>query len=164
MRRLTLVAGLALSACAAPTDTGAFRTAKAPIYSNASLDLGRLAGAWQQVATYGATGPDCPAGGAEFTATASGLTGQARLCIAGQVRDWSGPVTPAGPGRFAIGGAEPWWVLWIDADTRTLVIGTPTGAFGFVLDRDGQIPADRLVAAREILAFNGYDPDRLSRY
>jgi apolipoprotein D and lipocalin family protein len=54
-------------------------------------------------------------------------------------------------------------VLWADADYRTLVIGTPDGSFGFILNRGG-FPADRLKAAREILAWNGYDLTQLVVY
>ena len=153
-----------LAACAPGPDARAFRAAGAPIYSNAALDLSRLAGSWQQVATFGAIGPDCPAGTAVFETGPTGLAARSNLCVAGRVQAFSGPVTPVGPGRFAIGGGAPWWVLWIDADARTMAIGTPSGAFGFILNRDGPIPQDRLVAAREILAFNGYDGARLSEY
>ncbi|MFN6978455.1 MAG: lipocalin, partial [Gemmobacter sp.] len=67
------------------------------------------------------------------------------------------------PGRLAVAGeAAPWWVLWLDADARTAVIGTPGGSFGLILDR-GAIPADRLAAARDVLAWNGYDLGRLRR-
>ena len=45
--------------------------------------------------------------------------------------------------------------------TRTSVIGSPDGRVGWVLDRSRDIPRDRLAAAREILAFNGYDLTRL---
>jgi apolipoprotein D and lipocalin family protein len=72
-------------------------------------------------------------------------------------------VTPVGPGRFTLGAGAPWWVLWDDADNRTLAIGTPSGAFGFVLNRGADIPSDRIVAAREILDFNSYDLSRLRR-
>lgn len=153
-----------LAGCAPSPDTGGFRAVDAPIYSNAALDLSRLTGSWQQVATFGAIGPDCPAGTAVFQAASTGLAAQSNLCVAGRVQAFSGPVTPVGPGRFAIGKSEPWWVLWIDADARTMAIGTPSGAFGFILNRNGPIPRDRLVAAKDILAFNGYDETRLSDY
>ncbi len=70
---------------------------------------------------------------------------------------------PAGPGRFVIGD-QLWWVLWADADYRTLAIGTPSGQFGLILNRDGALPPDRLRAAREIFDFNGYDIARLRSY
>ena len=47
---------------------------------------------------------------------------------------------------------------------RTLVIGTPSGEMGFILNRDGRLPADRLAAAREILEWNGYDLERLQTF
>ena len=59
--------------------------------------------------------------------------------------------------RLAGRGQQPWWVLWADTDYRTLVIGTPSGAFGFVLNRGGLLPEDRLRSAREVLAWNRYD-------
>ena len=52
------------------------------------------------------------------------------------------------------------WVLWVDDDFRTAVIGTPDGRFGWIMDRPGQASRDRTRAAREILDFNGYDTDR----
>ena len=70
-------------------------------------------------------------------------------------------------GAPALVGADPegigaeWWVLWVDADYRTLAVGTPDGRFGFILNRDGALPPDRLAAAREILEWNGYDLARL---
>jgi apolipoprotein D and lipocalin family protein len=136
MSRLMVLAVALLAACAPSPNRGAFRAADAPIYS----------------------------GKAVFDSKSTGLAAQSNLCIAGRVQDLSGPVTPVGPGRFSIGDAEPWWVLWIDADARTMAIGTPSGAFGFILNRVGPIPADRLAAAKDILAFNGYDPGRLSDY
>jgi apolipoprotein D and lipocalin family protein len=57
-------------------------------------------------------------------------------------------------------GAE-WWVLWVDADYRTLVVGTPSGSFGIILNRTADLPPDRLAAARDVLAWNGYDLTRL---
>jgi apolipoprotein D and lipocalin family protein len=60
------------------------------------------------------------------------------------------------PGRFAVDGMDDWWVLWADGDYRTLVIGTPSGRFGFVLNRESLLPADRLRAVRDIVRFNGY--------
>ncbi len=159
MHRLRLLALLALTACAAPPapPQGAFRPAGAPIWSSAQLDPARLAGEWRQVAGFGAEG--CRPGGVTISGRAA-LTAAFRLCLSG--RDWTGagPMQAAGPGRFTVGG-RPWWVLWADADYRTLVIGTPDGSFGFVLDRSGTAAPDRMRAAREILDWNGYDLARL---
>ena len=72
-----------------------------------------------------------------------------------------------GPGRLAVSfpsvpfGASDYWVLWVDEGYRTAVVGAPNGKSGWILNRDPQIPVDRLNAAREVLGFNGYDLDRL---
>ena len=157
---------LLLSACGGAPEPAAlapYRTLNAPIYSNAVLDLPKLAGTWTQVASFGAAGR-CKPGGAEIRQTARGLQAAYRLCQSGQERRGAGPLQPTGPGRFAAAGqTAAWWVLWADADYRTLVIGTPDGSFGFILNRGG-FPADRLKAAREILAWNGYDLTRLVAY
>lgn len=149
-----------VASCARLPVGQAFRSPDGAIYSNASFDLSRLQGSWQQIASF-SDKAGCSGGIATFSEDASGgIVGEAKLCVAGQMQRWSGPVTPVGPGRFTIGGGEPWWVLWDDTDNRTLAIGTPSGAFGFVLNRQAEIPADRIAAAREILDFNGYDLSR----
>ena len=156
MYRLISVAALALtiSACVAKSPAppqGAYRAKGAEIYSSAVLDRSRLPGRWAQVATFGPA--SCRPGGVEIAA--SGQT-SFRLCLGGRDVKGAGVLQPAGPGRFAVAGQE-WWVLWADGDYRTLVIGTPSGGFGFVLNRGGTISADRMRAAREILEWNGYD-------
>lgn len=165
MHRLIVPAFCALVGCAATPPEGGLRAPDDPIYSNASFDLTRLAGDWRQVAGFAGDTGGCAAGWAGFRADPSGrLVGDAQVCVGGRVQAWSGLVVAAGPGRFTVGSGEAWWVLWDEADNRTLVIGTPSGAFGFVLNRDGPISGDRLVAAREILDFNGYDLARLTQY
>jgi apolipoprotein D and lipocalin family protein len=135
--------------------SGAYRLASAPLYSSAVLDRSRLVGRWSQVATFGPAQPGCKAGGVDIKGGAN-LTASFRLCLSGADSKGVGPLQPTGPGRFVIAGQE-WWVLWADGDYRTLVIGTPSGRFGFVLNRAGGISADRMRAAREILEWNGYD-------
>jgi len=160
-----LIAFVLLAACvAAPTTVlvGRYRPADAPIYSSAVLEPVRLVGRWQQVAGFGATG--CPPGVVEITRNGNGLAISYRLCQAGGVAQGKGTMQVDGPGRFVLPGQPgPWWVLWADADYRTLVIGTPNGRLGFILNR-GAISADRLVAAREILDWNGYDLRQLRVY
>lgn len=161
-----LIALLLLAACAAPQKTvtmGRYRAADAPIYSNAVLEAPRLAGSWQQVATFGAAG-SCKPGSAEITQAASGLNIVYRLCQSGNDMQGAGAMQPIGPGRFQVPGQpSPWWILWADVDYRTLVIGSPDGRVGFIINRGG-FPADRINAAREILDFNGYDLTRLVVY
>ena len=154
---------VALAACARQPGPGVvFRATSTPIYSNATFDFARLPGIWAQTATFGAA---CPPGGATI---GPDLTLRARLCLDGSVRQVQGKIVPTGPGRFRVAGAtapldHDWWIVWVDTGYRTLAIGTPSGHFGFILNRDGPLPADRLTAAAEIFDFNGYDRTRLTR-
>jgi apolipoprotein D and lipocalin family protein len=156
---------LALAACAPtvpPVSVGRYRSPDAPMYSNAVLDPSRLVGSWVQVADFAAKSGACVPGGVEITRAAKGLAVAYQLCLSGNLVQGAGAMQPDGPGRFVVPGQPgPWWVLWADADYRTLVIGTPNGRLGFILNRDGALPPDRLVAAREILDWNGYDLRRL---
>lgn len=147
---------LALAACvSAPAVTRqAFRNPAAPIYSAASLDSARLSGTWAEAGAMQPRNSACRRGG--------GMTIKAgrvdyRLCIGGRMARGQGALRQIGPGRFTLPGlAAPVWVLWVDTDHRTLVLGTPKGGFASILDR-GTISPDRLAAAREILDWNGYD-------
>lgn len=160
-----IAAFLVLAACTPtvpPVALGRYRSPDAPMYSNAVLDGSRLIGRWVQVADFATKSGTCAPGGVEVSRGTTGLSVAYRLCLSGNLVQGAGAMTPDGPGRFAVPGQPgPWWVLWADADYRTLVIGTPNGRFGFILNRDGALPPDRLVAAREILDWNGYDLKRL---
>jgi apolipoprotein D and lipocalin family protein len=129
-----------------------------PIWSAAAFAPAQIAGRWQQVAAYQAA-PDakCGAGALEFQPANGGLAVDGVLCLNGAERKVRGLAQPVGPGRLAVQGDEDWWILWVDSGYRTLAIGTPSGAFGFVLDRGTAAP-DRLTAAREVFDFNGYAP------
>lgn len=159
-----LIALILLAGCAAktPAPVMGFRNTGTQVYSNAVLESGKLVGRWQQVAEFAA--PDAPAcrrGGAEIAGGATGLNLSANLCLGGVPTRFAGPLAAAGPGRFTPPTGEAWWVLWADVGYRTLVIGTPSGRFGFILNRGGDLPTDRLRAAREVLDWNGYDLARL---
>lgn len=153
---MIMVALAALAACSAPQATQGFRVADAPIYSAAAFDAARLQGRWVQVATFAATGaPACQPGALDFGQAEAGFSVSGQLCLNGRDQPVSGTVGRGGPGRLVISGMEDWWILWVDTDYRTLAVGTPSGTFGFILDR-GALPQDRLNAAREVFDFNGY--------
>ncbi|WP_435164339.1 lipocalin family protein [Falsirhodobacter sp. 1013] len=155
MRRFLLL--LALAACVrtpAPAPTEVFRNTQVPIYSNAGFDPASLSGTWRQVAGFGAA---CAPGGLTFSP--GRVDGS--LCLNGETRRISGPFAVTGPARILPAGeGEPWWILWIDYDRRSMAIGTPSGKIGFVLDRTAGIPADRMKAAASIMDWNGYDMAR----
>jgi apolipoprotein D and lipocalin family protein len=159
--RLTLIGALVLAACVAkPAAAPAYRIASAPIWSAAAFQAGQVAGTWRQVAAFQPAGSGCDQGAIAITPEAGGLRLAGSLCLAGRVETVSGLAELVGPGRLRVRG-EDWWVLWVDSGYRTMAIGTPSGRFGFVLDR-GAIPADRLEAAREIFDFNGYATEAMT--
>lgn len=162
---------LLLAACsAAPPPAGGFRDQAKPIYSNAVYDPGRITGDWVQVAAFAVgEGPGCAPGRLQVGGSAAALTGAGALCLDGARLAFSGALAPVGPGRVRPASAEgvlaqDWWLLWVDADYRTLVVGTPSGDFGFILDRGANLPADRMAAAREVLDWNGYDLGQLKGF
>ena len=167
MHRLTAaVFFLVLGACiqkTSETPTRPFRAASAPMWSSAQFNLGKLPGRWGQSASFGSASSPCKPGGTEFSNVGGAIHIAARLCLAGQDMSFSGPVNVVGPGRLEIDG-QVWWVIWVDTDYRTLAIATPSGAYGFILNRGGRLPSDRLAAAKEIFAFNGYDTAELISY
>ena len=163
-----IIALLLLGACAqAPVRQG-YRLANAPIYSSAVLETARLEGRWVQVAVYQPpTAARCPAPRLTLEPqSGDGLALSGQLC-APDLQNVKTMLRPTGPGRFvasrpiAAGLDGPWWVLWVDTDYRTVLIGSPDGKFGFVLNRTEALPDDRRRAVLELLDWNGYDPEGL---
>ena len=146
-----------------PVSTASFRAADTPIYSAAVVDDSRLVGHWHQVVAFAPTGQtDCTSGDLDISRGAGGgLQALWALCLAAGRVDGQGPMQMVKPGRYDLALMPTWWILWVDADYRTLVIGTPSGQLGLVLNRDTVLPADRLKAAGDILRFNGYDLDAM---
>ena len=153
---------LALSACASPEpEAPVYRDRSVPIASAALFDPGRVSGGWYVTERTPGDG-GCAASEVEIRTAASG--GLSILSDCG-----GAPVTAAlaGPGRLAlpeaVGPFAPGetWVLWVDEGYRSAVLGRPDGTAAFLLDRAPVMPADRAAAARVVLDFNGYDPDRL---
>lgn len=164
MLRVNLIAVLLVSGCAgAPREAAGFRDAKAPIWSAATFAPGQVTGRWQQVAAFTAATGGCRSGAVAVDPVPGGYTVKGTLCLDGRVRTVDALARPIGPGRLSVEGQDDWWVLWVDSGYRTLAVGTPSGQFGFVLDR-GPIPMDRLEAAAEIFAFNGYVSGRLQPF
>ncbi|MBC7736452.1 MAG: lipocalin family protein [Candidatus Saccharibacteria bacterium] len=147
-----------LAACGPRPDMASqpFRNPDAPIYSSAVLEPDRMAGRWVQVAGFGNGALTCGPGEVIIA------DGEIRwsLCL-DQPQNGTGALVPGKQGRFGVADMQDWWVLWVDGDYRTMVIGTPSGQFGFVLNREATLPADRARAVGDIFDFNGYDPGAL---
>ncbi|WP_018304917.1 lipocalin family protein [Wenxinia marina] len=170
IRALLLTLALAIAACgrtAPPAEAPSFRRGGEPIASAAIFDLERAHGLWHVVARF----PN-PAEAGRTGDTVSLLAPLAGGGVTFQ-RDWNGgsgyvQASSPMPGRFVLTPtaaipAAQLWVLWVAGDYETLVIGTPDGTLGWVLNRRPDISAERLGVAREILDFNGYDATRLQR-
>jgi apolipoprotein D and lipocalin family protein len=72
-----------------------------------------------------------------------------------------------GPGRWtptadqAVLSKTELWVMWMDFDSRTAAIGTPSGEFGWIMDKNPTVGRDRITAARDIMDWFGYDVSKL---
>lgn len=160
---IAVVAGFALVGCAA-APKGDFRDQDARITSVALFDPVKFADVWHVVAAYGAEAACGPmletwvqTGPESFDVTGTG-------CLPSGSRAFASEARVVGPGRFSrkgVAGPEELWVMWVDEGYRVAVIGTPDGRFARVLSRQPELRTDLMMAAREILAFNGYDPAQL---
>lgn len=166
LRLLSALALLALlAACAAPRPSG-YRDTTEPIASAALFEPARFAGQWHVVARFPRPA-DQPCTGERLDYQPGMMRWHCLSADGRLLREWDGPAqAQAFPGRFTTDlggdfGLRDLWVLWVDFDYRTAVIGTPSGEAGYVLNRGPDIPPDRMSAAREMLDFNGYDVTRL---
>ena len=166
-RIITLVAVLSfvLSACGT-----SYRDRDTALTSMAIFDPERYAGLWYEVASFPTPfQAGCTNTQADYRMVEDGRLSVRNSCFRdGALSVIEGSAEVVGPGRLEVrlnGVPFPaaYWVLWVDEDYRTAVVGTPSGRAGWVLNREPAIPADRLAAAEEVLRFNGYDVSQLRR-
>ncbi len=170
MFRLIRVMTLSLVVGACGFDN--YRDTDVPITSMATLDVARYAGLWYEIARFPVPFQEgCVATTAEYgvidATTLSVLNTCRDASLDGPLKQISGDARVVGPGRLEVSFSSvpfvnsPYWVLWVDDDYRTAVVGTPSGRAGWILNREPQISPDRLDAAKRILEFNGYDLAKL---
>ncbi|NNE88159.1 MAG: lipocalin family protein [Silicimonas sp.] len=140
-----------------------YRDASVQMTSMAVFDPVKYAGLWYEVARFPAPfQKGCTNTEVEYAVIAPGTLSVRNSCMKnGKLKVIEGRATVVGPGRLKVrlGGvpfAGDYWVLWVDEGYRTAVVGAPSGRVGWILNRDPEIPADRLNAARQVLDFNGY--------
>ncbi|WP_143598867.1 lipocalin family protein [Pseudothioclava arenosa] len=166
MRGLIRLAGAmalagALAGClGAPEPGGPLLSEPGRMSSLALFEPVRMAGGWQVVAsgTPGCAGArqDWAAEGGGYRISGIDCAGAAPMALDARMSVTGPGARMAASGR-AFGGA-PVWLLWADQDYRVAVLGTPEGGFGMILARPGMAArGDLIAAAREVLAFNGYD-------
>ncbi len=165
-------AAIVLTGCLGKTDEVGVefhRNTKAPISSTTRFDAERFAGLWHIQAEFLHAEEEALRGAVEFRAMAGKV---AQIALHGPTSRGFGvtdiyDVAQPMAGRFTL-GQKPYqteyWVLWVDDGFRTAAIGTPSGSFGWILDRDRKGGKDRIKAAKEVLEFNGYNMARLHMY
>lgn len=173
-----LAALLVLAACAKPLPNEAtgsilevYRDTTVLIASKAVFEPERYLGTWYEVARYPVPFErGCVKVTATYAMQPDGNISVQNICRNpdGTVKsEINGTAKIVGPGRLKVSFPSvpfvdaDYWVLWVDEGYRTAVVGAPNGRSGWILNRDPEIPQDRLNAAREVLDFNGYDLDRL---
>ena len=173
-----LVGLLLLAACGTPLPNEkvgglfeVYRDTSVPIASKAVFDPARYLGTWYEVARYPVPFEvGCVKVTAEYAMQDDGNISVFNTCRnpdGSTKSEIKGSAEIVGPGRLKVSfpsvpfGASDYWVLWVDEGYRTAVVGAPNGRSGWILNRDPQIPRDRLNAAREVLDFNGYDLTKL---
>lgn len=119
------------------------RNPTAPIASQVDARLARLNGDWVVVQ------------GAGLQAGSQLRFGASTMLLDGV----SLPVADKGQGRLDLAG-EALWIHWLDVDNRTAALGDPEGSRVWIMDRTGR-PGERMRAARETLAWYGYDLSRM---
>lgn len=180
--RWVILAGLLLTACAREEpvpEVVSYRDRSVPIASQVDVSLADLDGAWNVRAAIGdwpvdtrvsfdiaememrvSTDPDLSLdgdGSVIMVVTSHDIQsfGQGRLEAVATRRFVNGI------GYVEEAGARVYWILWADADRRTMAIGTPDGSFGFILDRAPTGGEDRIAAARDIMEWMGYRVDEM---
>lgn len=169
MRKQNLIIGalcIALMGCGE-----SYRDQSVPIASKALFDPSQYTGLWYEVARFPTSFErGCVGVTAEYQLIDADTVSVKNICRNpdGSVKSMiNGSADVVGPGRLKVSFPSvpfvkgDYWVLWTDESYRTAVVGAPKGTTGWILNRDPQISADRLAAAKEILDFNGYDVSKL---
>lgn len=158
--RLVALAMIALLAGCVAQPAGGFRDASVLITSTTRFEAARFAGPWVIRAAFAEAGAAMRPGSVAFHVGPSGDI--AMIDSKGVAPAGTFGVRQVMPGRLtATATAVEYWVLWVDADYRTAAIGTPSGAFGWIIDRSGSGGDDRIKAAADIFNWVGYDMTKL---
>ena len=168
MKRILLVLPLLLAACAGGPS---YRDTTVPLATAMQVDLNRYQGLWYEIARFPVSFEEgCVGVTAEYTLNPNGTVKVVNTCREG---------TLSAPPRSSEAIAETvdssnsrlkvdfvplipftsgdYWILHIDEDYRTVVVGTPNGTAGWVLAREPQISDVRLQRGYDVLQRAGYD-------
>ena len=163
-----------LVACAqarpVPLQSAVFRDFSAQIASQTNVTADRLAGNW--VVRQGFANQSGPVEVITFSTLPNDALQMVQthpvcdldVCVTGQSHVL---LKPIGLGRWMplsspmIFPREEIWVMWMDFESRTAAIGSPSGQFGWIMDKNSIGGGDRIIAARDIMDWFGYDVTKL---
>lgn len=153
-----------LAACAVAPDTGGYRDQSVPIGVSTRFASDRFEGVWHVRGAYPLDAGLQTVARRSTSPGASVWAVQSRVCVGGaachvETTEWLSEEMQPGVDRVDTpeAGARQVVVIWVDEGFRTAAVGDPAGTFAWVLDRNPQGGADRIEAARRVLAFNGFD-------
>ena len=140
MRRLCLLVCVLLAGCAT------YRDRDVPIAAQADFQPARYLGLWFEIARYPVRFEEgCTATTAEYGRIDATTISVVNTCRQGSpdgpAERISGSARVVGPGRLKVSFdsvpfvSADYWVLWVDEDYRTAVVGVPSGRAGWILAR-----------------------------
>jgi apolipoprotein D and lipocalin family protein len=169
MRLISLLAGcVALTACVGPS----YRDPGVGIAAQRDFQPERYLGRWYEIARYPVIFEQgCTATTADYGPIDAETISVRNTCRQGTpdgpAESIAGTARIVAPGELKVRFAgvpvvaADYWVLWVDEDYRTAVVGVPSGRAGWILARTPTIDPARRAEAEAVLARNGYDPTRL---
>jgi len=167
MRSLSLLLICALAACSAT-----YRDPDVAIAAQRDFQPDRYLGRWYEIARFPVRFEEgCTATVAAYVAidaeTVSVLNSCRKGAPDGPEESIAGTATLVAPGKLKVRFAgvpfvaADYWVLWVDENYQTAVVGVPSGRAGWILARTPKIDPARRAKAEAVLVRNGYDPGRL---
>ena len=172
---LLLTASLALSACVAGT-MGRAQDAPPP-QTVAAVDLNRYAGTWYEIARYpNSFQKKCEGVTAQYALRPDGRVGVTNTCGTGtkdgkprSVQGVASVIAGSNNTKLAVNfapiplpkGDGNYWVLYLDPDYQTALVGSPNGSYLWLLARTKTISAEQRAALTAAAERNGFRTDLL---
>ena len=144
-------------------------TSLAEVKTVQRLDLQRYLGTWYEAARFPARFQrGCEDSKAIYAKLDDNQISVTNSCIRdGKKTVAKGNAIVRGPGMLAVKFSifmpfrAPYWVLWVDDNYQTAVVGEPNRKFGWILVRDSNRSRSSLETAVKVFEKNGYDTSQL---
>ncbi len=158
---------LILAACGT-----SYRDKSVPMSTVSNFDAARYVGLWYEIARFTVSfQKGCTATTAEYASLGADTVSVLNTCRDGApdgpIEQIAGVAEIVGPGQLKVSFDNvpfvrgDYWVLWVDDNYTTAVVGVPSGGAGWILARTPEISDDRRAEAEAILKANGYDTSQL---